>query len=150
MTILGMIMVDSFLVYTRARNEPNTKGREYYTQLAEALIDNDWDTTKSLGHLRRLKQQAEKEAVEEEEEGEGTIAASGFGIHLTPLKEKNKNGHTRQHKCVGGCGKKVTRECNMCLQYWLDGLSKRHFLCAPQNGGLCWKIHCREAHCVDV
>lgn len=148
MTTLGINFVDSYLVYTKATCQEDTKGREFFATLATQLIENMWDVSPVLGRSRRPRQAA---VDEEDFPDKDNFASSGLGLHLTPVKEKAERGFTAQHRCSGKCGKKVTRECNLCRDSWLSNQKyKRQFLCAPKAGNQCWKLHCREVHCVEL
>lgn len=54
MSILGMIVVDAWLVYSKCTGTNNDqKQTEFYTLLAEELIDNNYDTVGPPNNWRR-------------------------------------------------------------------------------------------------
>ena len=107
MAILSMIMVDSYLICKRATGQDTLEGRHFFADLATGLIDNQWDVAPKIGRAARIAR-AECKPLEPEDE-DAPLASTGSGLHLTPLKEVNKRGHTSQQWCAGKCGKKVVK-----------------------------------------
>lgn len=141
LTILGMIIVDSFLLYSQLidKHEPE---HQFYTFLAEELIDNTYDSM-----ARRSSRQSNAS-----EEGTPTSATraiapsgrprAGINIHLTPTKRRRKETkYLLQGRCTI-CAKKTTHTCSRCA----DDRGKDVWLCTTKAGRFCFSQHLEDHH----
>jgi hypothetical protein len=106
-SLLGMIIVDSWLLYVGARGELRSiKQREFYEALCLELIDNNFDL---IGLRSRTPDDTPFQL----------IPTSGAGPHATPTKERkldNENKETSaraQRDCIL-CNSRTTRVCSEC------------------------------------
>ena len=88
LTVFGMIVVDTFLVWKEIRKLSDSRDvqKAFYTNLAEELIDNQED---SIG--RRPRHSLNDDFVETESPAFCMLTGrprSGVGVHLTPTKRR--------------------------------------------------------------
>jgi Transposase IS4 len=141
MTVLGMVIVDSWLAWNGCRGLRSTlEQKKFYEVLAEELIDNNFD---AIGIRERHRFANESEAMLNGQ------PRSGIGIHLTPTKKKRrtKDGDfksgLRQGRCLV-CRRKTTMVCSQCKDMDLDG--PEAWLCATRTGRACFPTHSSLKH----
>ena len=105
-SILGMIIVDSWLVYKGCRGvRLDMTQTDFYIALSEELIDNDYDT----GVATRKRMNAHESSAMKH-----GVPRSGKGHHLTLTKRRRKNSLAKlQGKCRL-CTAKTTHVCSEC------------------------------------
>lgn len=151
LTIFAMIVVDTWLVYNTFKNKNRrnadnqlTLQKEFYSVLAEELIDNTYDSRGGgvCGPARSpgtLVQDACARAVK------SGCARAGVLTHLTPVKRlKNAKGEKTTFRYQGRCKvcqKKTTWQCSDC-----NYLEKIVYLCATKNGKRCFLDHVASCH----
>mgnify|MGYP006061302161 CR=1 FL=1 len=135
LSILGMIIVDSFLLYHHLVNKEETEP-DFYNLLAEELIDNTYD---SVSPRRRRAEvvQASPEAV-----GPDGNLRSGCGVHLTPTKRKRKNTNHRLQGDCKVCGIKTSHSCSDCK----TGRGSEMWLCHSTTWRDCFAKHITAKH----
>ena len=136
-SILGIIVVDSWLLYAgecwwRAK----LSWREFYEDLATALIENRYDTSRPSVRL-----------------GESVLGdctpvrrSSGIGIHLTTTKKRRKKNGVEtpfalQNNCKV-CKRETTHECSACFERCGDHV----WLCHTVTQRDCFMIHLNDRH----
>ena len=143
LSIFAMIVVDSWLVYS-AFKDGSTKQKDFYSILAEELIDNTYDTRSGARRQRSSPngttyQEACMRAVE------SGCARAGVLTHLTPVKRlKNAKGEKTKFRYQGRCKecqKKTTWQCSDC-----NDSEKTVYLCATKNGLRCFLDHITRNH----
>lgn len=133
LSILGIIIVDSWLLYKGARAGEGRVQRRYYEMLATNLIDNTYD---SHGLRRRSSMCAEEEAR--------LPAMSAFGPRLSPTKKRKKNSFSAQRDCKV-CKNRTTFVCSTCREISGDEV----FLCSAKKGRECFRKHRAQVHGVS-
>jgi hypothetical protein len=83
-SLLGMCIVDTWYAYSQC-TKTNEKQKEFYSFLAEELIDNNYDSVGGQGRTM--------EENVQERRGPSTVSNTGLprcgsGPHLTPTKRK--------------------------------------------------------------
>jgi Transposase IS4 len=113
MTILGMILVGSWKVYS-LMTKGNETQKQFYSHLATELIDNNFDTVAPAArHQGSLSPESPAATVIRNRR-------SGVSTHLTPTKRKRKRldgavtNAAYQGKCVI-CRKKTKFMCSECV-----------------------------------
>ena len=114
LSILGMIIVDSYLVYSELVNAFE-KESDYYCWLAKELIENryNWSVaTRVRSETARMPINNETSPSLFNNHGQ---PVSGMGCHLTPNKgsRKENTAHRVQRRCKI-CGKKTIMVCSLC------------------------------------
>ena len=109
-SILGMIVVDTFLCYNQLVDESEKEG-DFYLIFSEELIDNKYDSIQ----LRPRNGTAEQTPILDAIAKDGR-PRSGICIHLTPTKRKRKGSNTSLHqgRCKI-CKVKSSHECSVCV-----------------------------------
>jgi hypothetical protein len=141
LTLFGMIVSDSFLVYkksTLAGESPNV----FFHKLAAEMIDFEQTT--------RL----QRKVIRDEEAVAAAAAASAQGIHLTPTKRmravekgtpgsSQKKSKTQKHqgKCTVCKTMKSTWTCSSCRE-----AGRTTYICHSQYRPACWREHSRVEH----
>jgi Transposase IS4 len=134
-SLLGTIIVDSWLLYVRARGELRSmKQRELYKALCLELIDNNFD-------LVGLRSQTPDDMPLQ------LTPTSGAGPHATPTKkrkldkEKKETSARAQRDCIV-CKYRTTRVCSECR-----GEGKGEvFICDSSKQIVCLASHARSTH----
>jgi hypothetical protein len=83
LSIFGMIVVDSYLVYSQVQDSSEPE-KEFYTYLAEELIDNTYD---QVARRPRSSNIASPEMMGRD----GMPRSGGLFGHLTPTKRKRRD-----------------------------------------------------------
>lgn len=140
LSIFAMGVVDSFRLYDLATDSKLTQ-KDFYCQLAEALIDNPYQESAARSVRSR-------ESVDSESSSLGTCGES-HSVHLSPNREpkrKRTNGDLvmKQVRC-SVCGKHTIRECNVCRGNNAMKPSERA-CCDPTTGRFCFRKHVLDHH----
>ena len=150
LSIFAMIVVDTWLVYNAFKNGGATQQRkclqkEFYSILAEELIDNSYDSRG--GGTRRSRSSPNGTSYQEAciRAVESGCARAGVLTHLTPVKRlKNAHGERTSFRYQGRCKecqKKTTWQCSDC-----NDNEKTVYLCATKNGKRCFLDHIARNH----
>jgi hypothetical protein len=109
LSVLGMCVVDTYLVLRSVACNERITQRDFYIELAHQLIDNIFDST----GLRRRQTIATESVLYNE--GELT---SGVDIHLTPVKSKKRksDGSFTTNRAQGRCRVCKVKTTNMCSE----------------------------------
>ena len=91
-SILGFIVLDTFLCYNQLVDESEKEG-DFYLRLAKELIDNKFDSVRLLPQNSTTEQTPSLDAI-----GKYGIPSSGICIHLAPTKRKRKGSNTALHQ----------------------------------------------------
>ena len=140
-SILGMIIVDSFLLHELCTGGSMTQ-QEYYRELIQALIEN-----------RYTSGVASRSSMSKDSPGSDSVASrtgtAGRGLHLTPAKrvadthDEHQNT-SRQQRCRY-CKLKTTSVCSECRDN-PDVGGKKAGYCHPSTGRFCYETHMNEVH----
>ena len=155
LSILSIIIVDTWCVVKGIlgdRYDPNES--EFYTKLAEEMIDNSLDTTHTT-RSRTSHLQFATGPPSTLDTLDGRVS-SGIGVHLTPTKKRRcmrgeKTNYLQQAWCSDCMDPKVyktTYVCSECRD--VDGKIKNLAFCHPKTGRLCFRKHAEEEHNVDL
>ena len=144
-TLLGMMIVDTWLVYSKATGTTELE-KDFYTKLSEELIDNNYDT---IGMRARRRNRGEETPAAIDR----GLARAGLHAHLTPTKKKRKrrDGTITNYKLQGKCkicGEKTTFMCSLCVDARDESPlgSKTPWLCYTSKGKLCFQLHIDSHH----
>lgn len=141
-SILGMIIVDSFLLHELCTGGSMTQ-QEYYRELIQALIENRYTS----GVASRLS------SMSKDSPGSDSVASrtgtAGRGLHLTPAKRvadthDERQNTSRQQRCRY-CKLKTTSVCSECRDN-PDVGGKKAGYCHPSTGRFCYETHMNEVH----
>ena len=132
-TILSMIVVDTWLVYSQATGSTELQS-EFYVRLAKELIDNNIDS-----RLQRRRNSGEDGSDSNDESPVMTCTGrvrAGISCHLTPTKRccHTADGALTTQRLQGHCiesGKKTTYLCSACMDN--DDESKTPWLCHTEK-----------------
>ncbi len=141
-TILGMIVVDTWLVWKGIHGEAAETEKDFYRAMAEELIDNDYDAPTT----RRRRSTVGHPSPPAAAYGQDGQPRSGLGVHLTPTKRKRKGSST--HLLQGHCSicqKKTTCVCASCREESPDG-KREVWLCDSRHGRTCFAEHVSAKH----
>lgn len=151
-TILGIILVDTWLVF-RGATKTNETQSEFYTLLAEELIDNTFD--EGL-RSRRATTTAIGKASPEVLDTRTGAGRSGIYAHLTPTKRKRRRAdgtltnHSLQGRCTVCKTKKTRFVCSECndeaFESGADASSSIVWLCHSETGRMCFAEHFTTHH----
>ena len=148
-----MCIVDTWLAHKQCTEIQNESQNDFCHLLAEELIDNDFDgtRTRSAG------------AAPTNNDGDHSPLIcrhtgdprSGVDVHLTtPTKRKRKKAdgtvtnQRLQGRCIV-CERKTAMVCSTCNDESgdPDGAQKVPWLCRSDTGRTCFSEHCRNKHC---
>ena len=150
LSLLAMMFVDTWLVYSQCTNaqESNYTQKQFYTDLAEELIDNRVDSPG--GHARQQGQAAN--SISPAVNRRTGQARAGVAAHLTPTKRKRTHkgqltNVSHQGKCRV-CKKMKTRHiCSQCAdEAESEPTAKTPWICHSQTGRMCFAWHVQEHH----
>jgi hypothetical protein len=141
-TILGIILVDSFLLHEKCTRRSMT-AVEYYRRLIQELIENTF--TSSVRIRRSMGGDASVSAVSLA----STTGTAGRGLHITPTKRLLEDGDSdkkryKQSRCRM-CGTKTVMVCSECRLNPDIGEVGASF-CGPLSGRTCYKTHMERDH----
>ena len=149
LTLLAMCIVDSWLCYSQCTKTKETQ-KEFYTSLAEELIDNNFDNVR---HMRRSPRSTPTQfnmCCKQVQLVDQTGAPrAGVNAHLTPTKRKRKNkdgqelSYSLQGRCKV-CKSKTTYVCSQCKDDNPNGTEP--WLCHSNKGKMCFANHMRDFH----
>lgn len=152
MSIFAMIVVDTWLVYDRCVQAQQAGQREtqkeFYSNLAEELIDNTFDTRRSVARRRNT---SGKENIPNGAYCPRTcVPTSGVGPRLTPTKRKRArkdgtltNQNYQGHCAAKGCNGKAKFVCSVCRD---KTGGKEIFFCHSDTGRDCFAKHLTKCH----
>ena len=145
MTILSIIIVDLWLAYSQCRQNAVNQ-RQYYEDLAEELITNDYDTTRCQ---TRGCGSGISPSVLVRSGTELELGRTGVGLHLTPTKKRRRKGgsdttYLSQRRCLI-CKRHTTMLCSVCC----DDKGDAARFCHPKSGRDCFQKHCLEVHSLN-
>ena len=151
-SIFAMCVVDTWLVYNGCKQsddaaqmneqQAHSTQKEFYTLLAEELIDNSYD------EVRRRRQSTGESTFSDRallirEDG---LPRSGLSAHLTPTKRRkvdpagNQTKHHWQGRC-NVCKLKSTQLCSVCSDN-----GKTVYICGTRKGQICFAEHMQSKH----
>jgi len=139
LSIFGVIMADAHLLYSKCTGDAVETKDEFFTFLAEEMIDNDYDGL--------LQSRATRNRVSESPTTAHVDKRSGVASHLTPAKRRrrDKDGDELKHAAQGKCRicktRRTTHCCSTCMQ---DGVPEAKAHCC--RGEKCCMLHVRQAH----
>ena len=146
LSILAMGIVDAYLLY-RLCTGSQMKQRDFYSLLADALIDNPFQRAVASTPATRGRNRESVSSVS----SISTLGSCGLAeyCHLTPNREpkrRKKNGtlYKPQNRC-GECNKSTVHECSACRDSGVSKPSARAF-CHPITGRKCFQDHMQNAH----
>jgi hypothetical protein len=147
LTLFGMCVVDSWLVYSKC-TETEEKQREFYELLAEEMIDNQHDQVRGR---RFLDSASNSLGSPELITAEGHLR-SGISAHLTPTKRKRRTKagantmYMKQGRCHV-CRMKTTQVCSECQDTNIDDImAPEIWICKPTTFRTCFATHMAECH----
>ena len=121
-SLLGIIIVDSWLLYSGAHGGEGLTQRKFYEVLSSQLIDNFYNY---IG-LRPRAELLSDDAV-------ASPALSAFGPRLSPTKKRKRNNFAAQRDCQV-CKNRSTLVCSTCRE--ISGTEV--FLCSSKKGRACF------------
>ena len=159
MSILAMIIVDAWLIYSQALSDCDCTQAEFYGHLAAELIDNTYgqaltraSTSQQVTPSPAVTRKRGYDALYDEETG---LPRHGLGPHLTPTKRKREikrkgdpNNPVRtatfQGRCKEGtCRDKTILHCSVCWDQQKGQTNRNEFfLCL-----FCFPSHFHRCHC---
>lgn len=145
LTILSMIVVDTWLAYKQCRSEQVENQKSFYTLLAEELIDNRLDAVNPRDRFSTPRR-AEFAQLLFDRTGD---PRAGISAHLTPTKRKKRTamGQITSFSLQGRCRvckSLTTFICSLCEdeRSQIDTI----WLCHTKNGKLCFPTHLESCH----
>jgi hypothetical protein len=151
LSIFAMIVVDTWMVYSKCTNQTEDDGesqKDFYTLLAEELIDNTFDSPRR--RTRHSEGVSDTSPVLNRSTG---MARAGVGAHLTPTKRKRKtkDGQETKHKLQGRCmicSVKTSYLCSACNDdvEAPDITGRTPWVCHSETGRTCFAEHYNEHH----
>jgi len=143
LSILSMIIVDSWMVFEQA-TRTNESQKDYYSLLAEELIDNTYDFRRASRRSGRDGENLSPAVTEAAAQGR-----SGVDIHLTPTKRmrKDKNGTLTRYRRQGRCRVCKMKTTSVCLVCEEDpNLQNESWICHSKEGRGCFSTHLTDHH----
>jgi hypothetical protein len=144
-SIFGICVVDSMFVY-RACTGSSESQAEFYTALAEELIDNTFDQPVHGRRSAAGQNSGSPNAV-----SQNGFVRAGVGPHLTPTRRKRKksdgtfSNHLYQGRC-GVCGKKTAMVCSICHDGPEENGGDSRFVCGSKTTRPCFAVHLQTKH----
>ena len=133
MTILGMIIVDTWLIWKGicGLTDADEDQKDFYTKLSEELIDND------VGRARKSAGVSSPSNLSE--------VKSGVSTHLTPTKRSRKDKPTQKYNnwCRVCRAYKTKWICSDCLT---GDDAKEVWICHSETGRACFAEHVTMCH----
>ena len=148
LSIFGMIVVDSWLLYKGCTGGKKLHQIGYYKALMDALIDSP---LKNKATTRQQQQQqggsnSSESNIESLSTKKGT---SGRGLHLTPTKHKKptrkRDRDRRQQRLCRNCSAKTIMLCSYCRDNPELGEDLAAY-CCPTTGRDCFSRHMDQQH----
>lgn len=146
-SIFGMYCVDAWLMYRGCTTDslhptPKLNQQEFYSTLAEELIDNN---------LQQVRTRKRAQRNNEERVTAATFIVTDF-INLAPQlratsqKKRNMAGEISKHCSQGRCKVcykgRPTTICSACQ----DNDDLMHYICDPRTGRNCFETHVENVH----
>jgi hypothetical protein len=148
LTILSMIVVDTWLAYSQCRSEGRQQAerqKTFYTLLAEELIDNRLDSMNV--RLRASTPRAELTHMFYDRLGD---RRAGVSAHRTPTKRRKRtvNGDILPYSLQGRCRVCKCLSTFMCSSLCEDSLecTTTMWICHTKKGKLCFPTHLETWH----
>lgn len=146
LSLLGMCIVDAWYAWNLCTGNTTEKQKEFYSGLAEELIDNRYDIIGSgqRGRGRRDEDTSIADALLVD-----GLPRCGIYAHLTPTKKKKKKSdgtitpYTLQGRCKV-CQSKTTFICSMCKDD--NNSDDETWLCWTNKGKMCFSEHMKLFH----
>jgi hypothetical protein len=150
MTLFGMLVVDAWLAFSECTQACETQ-KEFYSLLAEELIDNTYDD-EGLIARRRRNQEDGTDISPLLYRGSG-MPRSGVNSHITPTKRKRtvkgqQTSYLMQGRCTQ-CSKKTTSCCSDCvdsMEIDAGNRPKSAWICTTRDGHMCYANHMLVCH----
>jgi hypothetical protein len=141
MSIFGMIVVDSWMLYKGRTGGKKMGQMEYYKALINILIDNPYYHRPEP----RIRGYTSASLVN----SSLTIGTFGHGLHLTPTKRKSGSADSKvkkrmQHRCKL-CFNKTIMVCSICREVPELGEINAAY-CAPTTEQACFHHHMCNIH----
>jgi hypothetical protein len=141
-SIFGICIVDTWLVYNGCRQQESETQKEFYSFLAEELIDNTYDNIhrRARAGVSTTPQNLSLLA------GNNGNSRSGISAHLTPTKrlKRDHEGHVINHRWQARCktcSMKTTKLCSVCYDN-----NETVPICDPCTGKSCFSEHMQCVH----
>jgi Transposase IS4 len=141
MSIFGMVVVDSWMLYKGCTGGEKMGQMEYYKALINNLIDNPYFSSPAPRIRAPMSASSVSSSL--------TVGTFGSSIHLTPTKRKSGSAESKgnkrmQHRCRL-CPHKTVMVCSICRQ--LPELGDSHVAyCAPTTERACFHQHVCNIH----
>ena len=140
LSILGMTIVDSFLLYSQLVDQ-DEKEPDFYTLLAEELIDNTYD---SVSPRKRRAGANDNANPSPDAIGEDGHLKAGISVHLSPTKRRRKD---KQHqKMQGNCKVCKAKKTSYCCSDCKATNGNEYWICYSSTGRDCFAKHISEHH----
>ncbi len=154
MTIFGMLVVDSWRMYSSltygnnvSDNNEETQ-KDFYGHIVAELIDNTYDQVGGTGAQRSF-------GIDDTAEGSPAVChrtggpRASVSAHLTPTKRriKDKEGCLTPHSFQGRCRvckKKTTYQCSVCKDD--PDIHDEGWICHTKKGKMCFPTHITQSH----
>jgi hypothetical protein len=148
-SLFAMIVVDTYLVHSKSTESDQTQ-KDFYEEVAEELIDNNYDGAAAGGRRSRENARVGPNPTLSRTTGS---PRSGVGIHLTPTKKQRKiRGVILNQSAQGDCKvckiKRTTRTCFKCKDDRDNTRSgaAEPWICGTKDGSMCFSTHMSEVH----
>ena len=147
MTILSMVIVDTWLVYKHATHTDMVQ-TQFYEELATNLIDNSYDRFGLRARLN-LGESISPSLLRDARTG---AVRCGVDHHVTPTKrrKRKRNGEITSHALQGHCivcrksTKYLCSTCNDVIER--GGQGRCPWICNPATGRVCFETHTEQEH----
>ena len=147
-TLFGMCVVDTWLAWSQVNINNNISigtQSDFYRDLAEELIDNNFDRAGTPRRGAALQPSSPSNLVD----SRTGKPRAGVAAHLTPIKKKRrkKNGELTNHAKQGYCSicrRKTKYMCSLCYDENCD--NHEIFLCGNETGRNCFETHLGSKH----
>ena len=150
MSLVGMCVVDSWLVYSKY-TESEEKQQDFYEALPEELIDNKHDQVQSCQSMAT--DSTDSMGSPKLITADGHLR-SGISAHITPTKKKRKKrggcatSYMLQGRCTV-CTMKTTQVCSQCKdEYHVESkkVDPEPWICKPTTYRTCFAMHMADIH----
>jgi hypothetical protein len=147
MSLFAMIVVDTYLVYSQSTESEKTQ-KDFYNDLAEDLIDNNFDGAAAGG--RRSSRENTLVLVGPNPAVSRTTVAprSGIDAHLNQQRGRER-AKTKLLTVQGNCrmcSKRTTHTCSECKDDDAKINDPEPWICNTKKGSMCFATHLRDVH----
>jgi len=148
-SLLGVCIVDAWLLHSGARGASSLKQSDFYQNLAADFIDNTIDGGGWRPRGREMAAGAAAASIDDATDVSSPAAAYGVGEHLKPTSKRRQTKagavptHLQQRHCRV-C--KTIRSTLVCSVFRDPAAGGAVFLCGPKTGRICFATHLREVH----